>query len=66
MMNSRPEQLRIPPRIARLHPQAVAKIEALTADAEKRQAGEIADATAAALDHVPHVLHGITRRALGI
>lgn len=65
-MNSRPEQLRIPPGIARLDPGAVAKIEALAADAEKRQAGEIADATAAALDHVPYVLRGITRRVLGV
>jgi hypothetical protein len=65
-MNSRPEQLRIPPGIARLGPEAVAKIEALATDAEKRQAGEIAASTAAALDHVPPVLRGITRRALGI
>jgi len=65
-MNSRPEQIRIPPHIARLHPGVVAKLEALTADAERRQADEIADATAAALDHVPQMLRGITRRVLGI
>jgi hypothetical protein len=65
-MDSRPEQLRIPPRIARLHPEAVAKIEALTTAAERRQADDIADATAAALDHVPHVLRGITQRGLGV
>jgi hypothetical protein len=65
-MNSSTEQLRVPPGIARLDPEAVAKIEAVTADAQKRQAEEIADATAAALDQVPHLLRGITRRVLGI
>ncbi|MGZ3357646.1 MAG: hypothetical protein ACXVBO_22750 [Isosphaeraceae bacterium] len=49
-----------------MHPEAIRRIEVLAADAEERQAGEIAGATAAALDHVPRVLRGITRKVLGI
>jgi hypothetical protein len=41
------------------------KLEALTADAEERQAVEIAAAIATALQRVPPGLRGITRKLLG-
>jgi hypothetical protein len=44
----------------------IGRIEAIAAEAEQRQAAEIADATAAALHHVPGVLRGVTRKVLGI
>jgi hypothetical protein len=58
--------LSIPAGIAAMGPQVVERVETLVAAAEQRQAREIVDATEAALDLVPWLLRGVTRRLLGL
>lgn len=58
--------LSLPTGIAAMGPQVVERIETLVAAAEQRQAREIVDATEAALDLVPWLLRGVTRRLLGL
>jgi hypothetical protein len=61
-----PGQLRVPPGIAVLDPNALERIETLVVEAERRQAEEIADAAGTALDQLPAVLRSLTLRILGV
>lgn len=61
-----PGQLKIPPGIAVLRPDAGEKLETLVAEAEQRQAWEIAGAAGAALDQAPAVLRRLMLRIFGV
>jgi hypothetical protein len=59
-------QLKVPPGIAGLDPNALERIEMLVAEAEQRQAKEIVEAVGAALDQLPAVLRRLMLKILGV
>lgn len=56
--------LEVPPGIAALGPEAVARLQALVAQAEQRQADEAEASLQTALQVVPWPVRGIVRKVL--